>query len=112
MERRGNYTSINRNGPRNRRYYAKSSTECLLKWYADHETNPYPSNEEKQELATASGLSVERVIQWFTNKRTEMRRKTFRKIKKASTVSHHLEEWFSEHESTHIQPWNKERNWH
>ena len=97
MERRRNYTSTNRNRPRtrNRRYYAKSSTECLLKWYAEHETNPYPSNEEKQELATASGLSVERVIQWFTNKRMEMRRKSFRKIKKG----HHLEEWFSEHES-------------
>eukprot|EP00956_Cyclotella_meneghiniana_P004266 scaffold5215_cov51-Cyclotella_meneghiniana.AAC.3 len=97
MEHRRNYTSRNRNRPRtrNRRYYAKSSTECLLKWYAEHETNPYPSNEEKQELATASGLSVERVIQWFTNKRMEMRRKSFKKIKKG----HHLEEWFSEHES-------------
>eukprot|EP00956_Cyclotella_meneghiniana_P033243 scaffold94695_cov51-Cyclotella_meneghiniana.AAC.1 len=31
MERRRNNTSTNRNGPRNRRYYAKSSTECLLK---------------------------------------------------------------------------------
>ena len=98
MERRRQYSTTSWNGPRRMPYsysYAKSSAECLLKWYAEHETNPYPSNEEKQELATASGLSVERVIQWFTNKRMEMRRKSFKKIKKG----HHLEEWFSEHES-------------
>ncbi|GIX70635.1 homeobox protein extradenticle [Caerostris extrusa] len=42
----------------------KSSTNTLL-----HLSNPYPSEEAKEELARKCGITVSQVSNWFGNKR-------------------------------------------
>lgn len=52
---------------------------CLKSWYIDHQHNPYPSDEEKVQLATLGGISKEQVSNWFRNQRT--RDKQLKKIR-------------------------------
>jgi hypothetical protein len=52
---------------------------CLKSWYIDHQHNPYPSDEEKVQLATLRGISKEQVSNWFRNQRT--RDKQLKKIR-------------------------------
>ena len=40
-------------------------------WYAEHESNPYPTREEKQELALDSGLTLQQVSFWFYRQRSK-----------------------------------------
>ena len=41
----------------------------MQKWYDDHRDNPYPSKDEKVELAQAEGKSVKQVDTWFKDER-------------------------------------------
>jgi hypothetical protein len=43
------------------------STRTLVRWFTTHMRNPYPSSEQKAELARASNLTVKQVNNWFTN---------------------------------------------
>jgi hypothetical protein len=57
-EKKGNYSMLN-----------DAAKNVLNQWYEDHVTNPYPSEEEKQLLATHCGITVNQVKSWFANKR-------------------------------------------
>ena len=56
-------------GRRSKRMLPAKAVETLNKWYFDHLAYPYPTEEEKAELAREGGLLVSQVTCWFANKR-------------------------------------------
>merc|ERR550534_2642238 len=54
---------------RKRRNFSKQATEVLNEYFYSHLSNPYPSEEAKEELARKCGISVAQVSNWFGNKR-------------------------------------------
>merc|ERR1719259_262384 len=54
---------------RRRRNFSKESSEILNEYFYSNLSNPYPSEEEKEELARKCGLTVLQVSNWFGNKR-------------------------------------------
>merc|ERR1719195_1912773 len=54
---------------RKRRNFSKNSSEVLNEYFYSHLSNPYPSEEAKEELARKCGISVSQVSNWFGNKR-------------------------------------------
>jgi len=47
----------------------KPATRYLMKWLSDHLSNPYPSNEEKEEFKRITKLTAKQINDWFTNAR-------------------------------------------
>merc|ERR1719499_2432676 len=54
---------------RKRRNFSKNSSETLNEYFYSHLSNPYPSEEAKEELARKCNISVSQVSNWFGNKR-------------------------------------------
>ncbi|XP_058555992.1 pre-B-cell leukemia transcription factor 1 isoform X5 [Neofelis nebulosa] len=54
---------------RKRRNFNKQATEILNEYFYSHLSNPYPSEEAKEELAKKCGITVSQVSNWFGNKR-------------------------------------------
>ena len=57
----------------------KDSTAKLKTWYINHQSDPYPTVIEKQQLAISTGLKIGQVKTWFANARR--RSKTHPSIK-------------------------------
>ncbi|XP_044837872.1 pre-B-cell leukemia transcription factor 2 isoform X2 [Mauremys mutica] len=54
---------------RKRRNFSKQATEVLNEYFYSHLSNPYPSEEAKEQLAKQCGITVSQVSNWFGNKR-------------------------------------------
>ncbi|KAL5011413.1 hypothetical protein ScPMuIL_009964 [Solemya velum] len=54
---------------RKRRNFSKQATEILNEYFYSHLSNPYPSEEAKEELARKCAITVSQVSNWFGNKR-------------------------------------------
>ncbi|KAI1724680.1 PBC domain-containing protein [Ditylenchus destructor] len=54
---------------RKRRNFSKQATEVLNEYFYSHLSNPYPSEEVKEELARQCQITVSQVSNWFGNKR-------------------------------------------
>lgn len=54
---------------RKRRNFSKQATEVLNEYFYSHLSNPYPSEEAKEELARKCNITVSQVSNWFGNKR-------------------------------------------
>ncbi|KAJ3597981.1 hypothetical protein NHX12_001496 [Muraenolepis orangiensis] len=54
---------------RKRRNFSKQATEVLNEYFYSHLSNPYPSEEAKEELAKQCSITVSQVSNWFGNKR-------------------------------------------
>merc|ERR550534_2909177 len=54
---------------RNRRNHNKKSSEVLNEYFYANLSNPYPTDEVKEELARKCNISVSQVSNWFGNKR-------------------------------------------
>merc|ERR1711872_805923 len=54
---------------RKRRNFSKKSSEVLNEYFYSPLSNPYPSEEAKEELARKCGITVSQVSNWFGNKR-------------------------------------------
>ncbi|XP_077986884.1 pre-B-cell leukemia transcription factor 1-like isoform X5 [Glandiceps talaboti] len=54
---------------RKRRNFSKQATEVLNEYFYSHLSNPYPSEEAKEELARKCQITVAQVSNWFGNKR-------------------------------------------
>uniref|UniRef100_A0A452H359 Uncharacterized protein n=1 Tax=Gopherus agassizii TaxID=38772 RepID=A0A452H359_9SAUR len=54
---------------RKRRNFSKQATELLNEYFYSHLSNPYPSEEAKEQLAKQGGITVCQVSNWFGNKR-------------------------------------------
>ena len=49
--------------------FSAEAVETLKQWFAAHSSKPYPSEEEKIQLAKETGISVLQVTNWFINMR-------------------------------------------
>ena len=58
----------------------------LNEYFYSHLSNPYPSEETKEELARKGGITVSQVSNWFGNKRIRYK-KEYREV---SGRSHHV----------------------
>ncbi|KAJ5653127.1 hypothetical protein N7490_000130 [Penicillium lividum] len=47
----------------------KPVTDILRTWFHDHLDHPYPSEEDKQQFMTRTGLSISQISNWFINAR-------------------------------------------
>jgi len=54
---------------RKRRNFSKQATEVLNEYFYSHLSNPYPSEDVKEELARNCQITVSQVSNWFGNKR-------------------------------------------
>ncbi|XP_013791623.1 homeobox protein extradenticle-like [Limulus polyphemus] len=54
---------------RKRRNFSKQATEILNEYFYSHLSNPYPSEEAKEDLARRCSITVSQVSNWFGNKR-------------------------------------------
>lgn len=54
---------------RNRRNHNKKSSEMLNEYFYANLSNPYPTDEVKEELARKCGITMSQVCNWFSNKR-------------------------------------------
>lgn len=54
---------------RKRRNFTKQATEVLNEYFYSHLSNPYPTEEAKEELSQRCGITVSQVSNWFGNKR-------------------------------------------
>ena len=52
-----------------RRNHRLDQLSILKKWVDEHASEPYPSPEEKAELAEQVGMEVKQIEHWFTNYR-------------------------------------------
>ncbi|KAJ6634178.1 Zinc finger protein [Pseudolycoriella hygida] len=61
----------------------KDSVQLLKDWFFDHLSNPYPTEKEKEMLATSTNKSLVQINNWFTNMRKRNKDKiTFIKSEK------------------------------
>ncbi|XP_008472378.1 homeobox protein extradenticle [Diaphorina citri] len=54
---------------RKRRNFSKQASEILNEYFYSHLSNPYPSEEAKEELARKCNITLSQVSNWFGNKR-------------------------------------------
>ncbi|OXA52066.1 Homeobox protein extradenticle [Folsomia candida] len=54
---------------RKRRNFSKQASEILNEYFYSHLSNPYPSEEAKEDLARKCSITVSQVSNWFGNKR-------------------------------------------
>jgi hypothetical protein len=59
---------------RKRRNFSKQATEVLNEYFYSHLSNPYPSEEAKEELARKCCITVSQVSNWFGNKRIRFKK--------------------------------------
>ncbi|CAD5121273.1 DgyrCDS9803 [Dimorphilus gyrociliatus] len=59
---------------RKRRNFSKQATEVLNEYFYSHLSNPYPSEEAKEELARKCQITVSQVSNWFGNKRIRFKK--------------------------------------
>jgi hypothetical protein len=69
---------------RKRRNFSKQATEVLNEYFYSHLSNPYPSEEAKEELAVKCGISVSQVSNWFGNKRIRYKKNISKAQEEAS----------------------------
>uniref|UniRef100_A0A1I7TJ26 Homeobox domain-containing protein n=1 Tax=Caenorhabditis tropicalis TaxID=1561998 RepID=A0A1I7TJ26_9PELO len=63
---------------RKRRNFDKNTTDTLQNWFHDHRTNPYPSDQEKAELAKQCNIKISQVNNWFGNQRIRSKQQAIR----------------------------------
>jgi hypothetical protein len=54
---------------KNPRNLPSKAIEILVDWFTEHESFPYPTPEEKEELVEQTGLTITQVSNWFVNRR-------------------------------------------
>mmetsp|Transcript_15194 Transcript_15194/g.28908 ORF Transcript_15194/g.28908 Transcript_15194/m.28908 type:complete len:219 (-) Transcript_15194:242-898(-) len=52
-----------------RRKLPRRSREILAQWFEDNIASPYPTDEQRDQLVQATGLSAKQIHHWFTNRR-------------------------------------------
>jgi len=69
---------------RKRRNHSKKSSEVLNEYFYSNLTNPYPSEEVKEELARKSGITLAQVNNWFGNKRIRYKKNSIKAQEEAN----------------------------
>uniref|UniRef100_A0A8R1HL05 Homeobox domain-containing protein n=1 Tax=Caenorhabditis japonica TaxID=281687 RepID=A0A8R1HL05_CAEJA len=63
---------------RKRRNFDKNTTDILQNWFHEHRQNPYPSDQEKADLAKQCNIKISQVNNWFGNQRIRTRQQTMK----------------------------------
>ncbi|KAH9383155.1 hypothetical protein HPB48_023981 [Haemaphysalis longicornis] len=82
---------------RKRRNFSKQATEILNEYFYSHLSNPYPSEEAKEELARKCGITVSQVSNWFGNKRIRYKKNIGKAQEEANLYAAKKGEWASSH---------------
>ena len=61
--------SIKKRKEGKRTLFSDSQRSILMHWLKNHQSNPYPTSSEKQELIEKTGLNRDQINVWFTNNR-------------------------------------------
>ncbi|GMT35457.1 hypothetical protein PFISCL1PPCAC_26754, partial [Pristionchus fissidentatus] len=69
---------------RRRRNFTKDTTDILTAWFNEHIDHPYPTDDEKNELAYHCKISVQQITNWFGNRRVRQKRQTDRPLQPPS----------------------------
>uniref|UniRef100_A0A0N4ZG18 Homeobox domain-containing protein n=1 Tax=Parastrongyloides trichosuri TaxID=131310 RepID=A0A0N4ZG18_PARTI len=72
---------------RKRRNFSKQSVDLLNEYFYAHLSNPYPSEEVKEELARQCNITVSQVSNWFGNKRIRYKKNIAKAQEEASLYS-------------------------
>ncbi|ESO09458.1 hypothetical protein HELRODRAFT_73759 [Helobdella robusta] len=75
---------------RKRRNFSKQATEILNEYFYSHLSNPYPSEEAKEELAKKCNITVSQVANWFGNKRIRFKKNINKGQEEANVYSSRL----------------------
>ncbi|CAF1434319.1 unnamed protein product [Rotaria sp. Silwood1] len=81
----------------------KFPTTFLKKWLREHRTNPYPSNQEKLQLAKQSSITYDQVTTWFNNARAILRRRQ-------AKLQHSFDNVDDNHDDEQLSYENKKRS--
>ena len=65
---------------RKRTVISQKSTQILKLWLFDHSNNPYPDDDEKDELCLRTNLTIYQLNLWFANARKRILRPYLKKI--------------------------------
>ena len=52
-----------------RTLFTDNQRNILMHWLKEHQSNPYPTSSEKQQLMSETGLNRDQINVWFTNNR-------------------------------------------
>ncbi|PIC18786.1 hypothetical protein B9Z55_024555 [Caenorhabditis nigoni] len=63
---------------RKRRNFDKNTTDTLQNWFHEHRQNPYPTDQEKAELAKQCNIKISQVNNWFGNQRIRSKQQALR----------------------------------
>ncbi|KAL3790606.1 hypothetical protein ACHAWO_001605 [Cyclotella atomus] len=69
--------------------HPQSVIDHLEKWFDENKSHPYPTAEEKKELALTTGLTLAQISSWFYGER----------IRRSQNALSYLNRWYSEHGS-------------
>jgi len=75
LSSQGSINMIQQNQNKRRRNLSKNATEILEHWFKSHLPKPYPTDEEKDQLARECSLSLVQINHWFGNKRIRYKNK-------------------------------------
>mmetsp|Transcript_8240 Transcript_8240/g.16688 ORF Transcript_8240/g.16688 Transcript_8240/m.16688 type:complete len:90 (-) Transcript_8240:1954-2223(-) len=54
----------------------KEATTIFKRWFDEHQNHPYPTDQEKHELARQTGTTLQQITNWFINHRKRVWRGT------------------------------------
>ena len=66
--------------------FTKRVQKVLKDWLKNNMHNPYPSQQQKEQLAREAGITSKQVQIWFSNRRTRMKNKKPKKLSFSSQV--------------------------
>eukprot|EP00466_Bigelowiella_natans_P017424 jgi/Bigna1/88508/estExt_fgenesh1_pg.C_330029 len=81
-KRKNNLRSRSASGPNmlgKRCNFSRSQVCVLSEWLAQHQQNPYPTQDEKFMLARKTNLTVKQVANWFINTRARGKKRKFKR---------------------------------
>ena len=62
---------------RSERRKQRRNPSVLVQWIEEHPFNPYPTKQEKQQLAVMSGMTLRQLNDWFANARRNIKKLGF-----------------------------------
>ena len=90
----------------------KVECDALKRWYDEHETNPYPTKEEKAELMMTTRLTENQINNWFATERLKKKKArgdtTAGAVKLSKEAVEKLKKWYDKNEA-HPHPTKEER---
>ncbi|ESO09781.1 hypothetical protein HELRODRAFT_195013 [Helobdella robusta] len=91
---------------RKRRNFSKTATEVLNEYFYSHLSNPYPSEEAKEELARKCGITVSQVNNWFGNKRIRYKKNITKAQEEVNAYASRSNNNSSSHQQQQLSPSN------